>query len=138
MVTMYAFKRILFVACLFLLGCGAASADDGYDLWLNYQPLDDGARCDACRTAFSSLVLSGDSATCQIIREEWKRAMAGLCGAELSVVETLSSGSALIIATPSTLPDGIPSMDTGVLAALGDEGCLIRSLEINGADHGQQ
>lgn len=130
-----ALRKMLLWSCVSMLCSCGASADDGYDLWLKYQPLESAADREACRQAFSTIVLPGDSATCGIIEAEWRKALAGLCGAEASAVKSLPSGPALIIATPSALPKGIPAMDTDVLAAQGDEGYLIRSLSIDEVSH---
>jgi alpha-glucuronidase len=104
----------------------AASADDGYRLWLRYAPLKDPARAQP-RTL---VVLSkSDSATLDAIRSELLRGFAGMTGTAPPVTENIGPG-ALVLAKGQDLPalDG-PPVD---LQSLGPEGFAIREAAWHG------
>ncbi len=127
----YLLKNILFVLCIVAPVCSIASADDGYDLWMSYRKLDDATILKEYQQAFSSIVIQGQSETLGIIREEVKKGLDGLLGADLPVSNILTVGSALVIGTPRE-SELIQKLDlSDKLATLGREGFLIKSTKIN-------
>jgi len=128
-------------------------AEDGYELWLRYRPVDNTERLAQYRQAISSVAVPGTSATAALIRRELGRALPALLGSAVPMAEKLA-GNALIVGTvdelkailPLTLalhPEGervnAPSPSQGEgwgegrrywAATLGDEGFLIRSQQI--------
>ncbi len=124
--------NILFVLCIVVSVCPAASADDGYNLWMSYKKLDDAKTLKAYQQAFSSIVIEGQSETLDIIREEVKKGLDGLLGVDVPVRNTLDTGGALVIGTrrQSQIIQKLDLSDK--LATLGYEGFLIKSTKING------
>jgi alpha-glucuronidase len=121
-----------------LLGTTAARAEDGYDLWLRYRPIE--ARWSAAyRRTAAQLVggesrgagsHDGDSAVLKIAQEELTRALAGLLGIVPAPAVRPTRDGALVFGTPKSSP---------VVAALkldlhevGREGYVIRSMRVDG------
>ena len=124
-----AFLLFLFVALSSL--CHTAFADDGYNLWLKYPKVDDKNRLKEYRQTISSIIVSGQSNTCRIIRDELKNGLSGLFGKDISFGNSLKAGS-LIIGTPRT-SSFIKMMNAAVsFNKLGTEGYIIRSIKTDG------
>jgi alpha-glucuronidase len=60
-----------------------ARAEDGYELWLRYRPLADGARRDEYRRALSGLAMEAPTPTLRAARDELRRGLSGLLEREL-------------------------------------------------------
>lgn len=110
---------------------GAASADDGYRLWLKYDPVADAERLAAYRQATTVVDVPGTSDTSDIIRNELSAGLGGLLAHDVSFGAGAGGGT-LVVATPqdSTL---VNDLDLGrALRLVGPEGYLIRTFERGG------
>ncbi|MEQ9210818.1 MAG: alpha-glucuronidase family glycosyl hydrolase, partial [Pseudomonadales bacterium] len=117
---------------LLLLACimpGTVLAEDGYDLWLRYQPVSAEDR-DALIEQASALVSPDNpSATTQVVIDELQRAIRGMTLQNLSLTSDITDG-AILIGTPESLPI-IAGLNLP-LDSLGNEGFLVRSMHIDG------
>jgi alpha-glucuronidase len=106
-------------------------ADDGYRLWLRYDPLPANAVKDY-RARVSSIVVQGQSRTLDAIRAELSEGRAGLLGGSAPLAEKVERDGALVVGTPSGSPliDGLGWHKQ--LAALGPEGFRIRTVKLAG------
>ncbi|MCW3835708.1 alpha-glucuronidase family glycosyl hydrolase [Sphingomonas canadensis] len=108
---------------------GVARAEDGYDLWLRYRPVE-GEWHKAYDPAVTALVVQGGGATIAAAAAELERGVKGMLGHRLPRTGSVAADGAVVIGTPATSPIvaalGLP------LAGLGDEGYLIRSVTIDG------
>jgi len=117
---------LTFVLAAGLLGAPALRAEDGYDLWLRYAPLPA-----ASATSPASAIVAPDNAsdTVRAARGELQRGLRGLLGAAPAVQSGLIA-DAIVLATPDDRPAlaglGLP------LAALGEDGYLVRRVELDG------
>jgi alpha-glucuronidase len=118
----------LVVALLALALPRAAMAEDGYDLWLRYQPVEAPA-LQRYRAAAASIVAQGDSPTLNAARDELRRGLSGLTGRAVTSAATVADG-AVVIGTPASSPL-IAGLDLP-LRRLGREGYLIRSVTVGG------
>lgn len=76
-----------------------AQAEDGYDLWLRYQPV---ANADALPRA---IVVEGDTPTLRAAATELQRGLSGMSGREVTIANTVSEGGVRIaVEDASTLP----------------------------------
>ncbi len=106
-----------------------AVAEDGYRLWLRYEPLPAQMR-QAWQTRVRSIVAPGASPTLEAIRAELVAGCSGLLGAQIPTANTIERDGAVLIGTPKTSP-----LIAGLklnLATLGNEGFVIRSVKFNG------
>jgi len=123
--------RVVFCAWLALIGITAhAQAEDGYDLWLRYRPLDAAAQR-TYRAAASELVTPAQrSPTLEAARQELARGLAGMIGRAPADAPRWSRSGAVLLGTPESTPD-IAALNLD-LSALGDEGYVIRSVALRG------
>jgi alpha-glucuronidase len=120
---------VLFVLAL-AAAFPAARAEDGYDLWLRYRPLE-GRWSDTYRRDASEIVPPQmRSATLEIVRDELSRGLGGLLGSKPSISSQPTRDGSVIFGTPRTSPL-IARMRLD-LGRLGSEGYVIRSLRYEG------
>ena len=121
--------RALAVALLSLAVLPLAQAEDGYELWLRYRPMEPAA-LERYRPQLAQLVAPASSDTQRATRQELVRGLGGLLGQAPAVVDAPSVAGAVLVGTPSSLPRlarlGLE------LDGLGEEGYLIRSVDIDG------
>jgi alpha-glucuronidase len=124
--------RILFFVFVFQLLAGTtARAEDGYRLWLRYDPLP-AQEIGKYRAHITSLVVPGDSPTQTAIRQELVEGCSGLLGQPVPATNEANGDGAVIVGTPNTSPVIAGLKLDAQLNALGTEGFLIRSEKING------
>jgi len=125
-------KKLLAIGFLLLSTFGAAqvSAEDGYEMWLRYQPVTDQSLLRDYRNQLRHLVVEGDSEIMQSAARELTMGLEGLLDRELSVGDELARRGSLVIGTPenSELIAGLDWDDR--LAAQGPEGYLIETTRI--------
>ena len=109
-----------------LLACTAIRAEDGYDLWLRYRPVETRWLA-AYRKSTVEIVAGAPSATLELARSELVRGLGGLLGTAPAIASVLTKDGSIIIGTPkSSQLIGQLHLD---LEQLGTEGYVIRSLD---------
>jgi alpha-glucuronidase len=118
------------IAVAFIFITGAISkAEDGYRLWLRYDPLPK-QTIESYRPRITSVVVPGDSATLEAIRTELVSGCSGLLGSAVPVAKEISLAGAVIAGTPQSSPQIGRLGWERQLADIGPEGFRIRSLKI--------
>jgi len=120
------------LGCLALVAAGLAGgvqADDGYELWLRYRPLEPGLRD---RVAAQARCLVGPKTSTPEVDSalsELQRGLSGLLGRDVPLADQPCAGG-ILLGTPGSQPllDGLDLP----LDKLGPEGFLLRSLELGG------
>jgi alpha-glucuronidase len=98
--------RVLPLILLWVGGIAAASAapaEDGYDLWLRYRPIEE-PWATRYRATLTQLVASRDSATLLAAATELERGVRGLLGTAPPRADGVSRDGALVVGTPRSLP----------------------------------
>lgn len=106
-----------------------AVAEDGYRLWLRYEPLPAPSRQE-WQVKVRVIVAPGSSATMEAIRAELTAGCSGLLGAPVPNADTIDRDGAVLVGTPKT-----SSLVAGLklnLVSLANGGFVIRTLKING------
>jgi alpha-glucuronidase len=121
-------------ACLALASAffaGAARAEDGYRLWLRYDPLPRQS-AEVYRTRVTSVVVEGRSPTLDAARTELVSGCSGLLGRPVPLAEKVERDGAVVVGTPrsSRLVGGLGWQRQ--LDALGPEGYVVRSVKLGG------
>jgi alpha-glucuronidase len=106
-----------------------ARAEDGYDLWLRYRPVEAPAQTNY-RAVTAALLPRGDSATIKAATDELQRGLGGLLGKVVPVASNITGNGSVIFGTPANSPL-IKSL-AEPLSKLGREGYLIRSMMAQG------
>jgi alpha-glucuronidase len=109
--------------------------EDGYRLWLRYEPLADSSRLERYRAELAQIALeeaSPPSPTLHAARRELERGLAGLLGRSVSFSEAVDGPGGLVVGTPRS-SRAIASLGLeGALAPLGREGFTIRRAVLGG------
>jgi alpha-glucuronidase len=106
-----------------------ARAEDGYRLWLRYDPLPK-ASLDGYRLRLTTIVAPGNSQTFDAIRAELTNGLSGLLNRNLPLTNAADRDGALLVGTPQSSPQ-IARLRLGPqLDRLGPEGFLIRSVKL--------
>lgn len=119
---------VLCAAVLALCGAAATRAEDGYDLWLRYGPVEAQAS-EAYGAAAAQLVVAGESPTLEVAAGELERGLSGLLGAAPQRMEGVSRDGAILIGRAGDAAIDALGLD---LSALGAEGYVVRSLTVDG------
>lgn len=112
-----------------LAAASVASAEDGYDLWMRYRPVEQ-PWADRYRAALTQLVAGTASPTLRVAHAELERGLQGLLGVSLVSVTGVSQDGALVIGTRRSLP--LLAELTLSLPPPGSQGYAIRSTTSNG------
>src|SRR6266404_3309927 len=116
------------VAIIFVTGV-ISKAEDGYRLWLRYDPLPKHTH-ESYRPLIASVVVPGDSATLEVVRTELVSGCSGLLGSAVPVASEVNRDGTVIAGTPKSSPQIRRLGWERQLADLGPEGFYIRSLKI--------
>ncbi len=105
-------------------------ADDGYRLWLKYDPIEKTDVLQKYQKTIQMFSVPGQSATSGVIRDELEMALSGLLNVSVPEADQID-GQALIVALPENLPRTVLRQIQDKLNHLDDEGFLILSVKIN-------
>ncbi len=113
-----------------VLAAPASHAEDGYDLWLRYAPVE-GPRLAQYRAAAAQLVMGAESsATLHAARAEITRGLTGMLGTVPREADRVTADGAILLGTPAS-SKVVSSMRLD-LRDLGPAGYVIRSVTIGG------
>ncbi len=118
---------ILFIFFTFIFQPGFS--EDGYQLWLRYNQIDDESLLNSYKAAISGYHLEGNSRTNEVIKKELSAALSGLFGENVSELSSTSANGLVIIGTPANSSFISANIDKTSLNALGEEGYLIQSIK---------
>lgn len=112
---------------LLLMTAPTARAEDGYDLWLRYKPVEASARASYAARA-AAIAPTRDDPTLKVARAELERGLTGLVGKPTTAAAGTRDGVILLgsAADPAVAKLNLP------LKSLGEDGYLIRTLPVNG------
>jgi alpha-glucuronidase len=123
---------VLALGLIALVASHPAAAESGYDLWLRYAPVENAQRRAEYRSAIRSIVVPTRSPTGAVIRAELQRGLSRLLGASVPSSERRADEGAVVVGTPATSALVAGLRWDKALAAVGEEGYLIRSTRIAG------
>ena len=83
----------------FALAPTPARAEDGYDLWLRYAPIDNVSLRDAYRRAIAGVIVEQSPATAAIVSQELARGLTALLGVPVPPRTTVDRDGLLIVGT---------------------------------------
>jgi alpha-glucuronidase len=116
------------VLSVFLLLATFLFAEDGYDLWQRYKPVEDKNLLKNYQQSFKDVVVFGKSETSTVIKTELKRGLTGILFQDIFVDGGSEISGSITVGTPANSPFinnlGLQSR----INDLGDEGYLIYDL----------
>lgn len=122
--------KIIILLLFIIINGYYGHADDGYNLWLRYVPIENIALRAHYQKQLSAVALPGNSSTIQVINEELKRGLAGMLKTEIDVQKEFKN-QLVIIGTPQNSNEIAALNLNDKLDYLGDEGYLISYKKIN-------
>jgi alpha-glucuronidase len=114
----FVFSFVLMVHC---------KAEDGYDLWLRYKPVENKTLLAKYRSLITSLTVTGNSPTINIAKEELLRGLQGILNKDIPQVQSLKSNSISVFKNPIKRIENF-GVDYN---ELGDEGFAIQTFRGN-------
>jgi alpha-glucuronidase len=109
----------------------AGRAEDGYDLWLRYAPVESAGLRNAYRQAIAGVIVQQAPATAAVVSKELARGLEGLLGAPVPAWTSVTGDGALVVGTASS--PIVSALGWGrELTALGADGFLIRQAKVGG------
>lgn len=123
--------KLIYIAAL-ILCMPLLHAENGYDLWLRYQKVDNSQLLNSYSKTLAKLNFPVNSATLTEAKNELQQGLNGLLDTNLPETDGISKGT-LLVGTPasSKVLSGIHAI-TNEISGLGDEGFLIKTLKVNG------
>src|SRR5438309_7097132 len=115
-------------AVILLLVAAPARADDGYRLWLRYDPLEAPFRTDV-RAHATELVSDAAGDTSRAAIGELSRGLGDLLGSSLPLRPNVDRDGAILLSLPASPTARALHVDA---EGLGGEGYIIRSVRVNG------
>ena len=108
----------------------AAHAEDGYDLWLRYHPVESAEARAAYQARATQIVAESGSPTLQAAQRELSAGLAGLLGATVPTGRAVTANGAILLGTPSSSA-AIAALKLD-LSKAGREGYVIRNATVGG------
>lgn len=123
-------KQILIGLFIFLLSCQQTLfAEDGYELWLRYPPVENEVQSEHIKSLFNKVVIKDTSPTYAVIKDELGRAAKGLINKEIPFSNLVTSDVSLVIGTPTDFNEFKTSEIDNSLRSVGEDGYLIQYTE---------
>ena len=123
--------KLVYIAAL-ILCMPMLHAENGYDLWLRYQKVDNSQLLNSYSKTLAKLNFPVNSATLTEAKNELQQGLDGLLDTNLPETDGISKGT-LLVGTPasSKVLSDIHAI-TNEISVLGDEGFLIKTMKVNG------
>lgn len=86
-----------------LVGSFAVLAEDGYDLWLRYVPVQDTGRLESYRQKLGRVTVLGEGQTIEVIRRELADGLSGLLDKAITIESEMKAVNGLVAGTAETL-----------------------------------
>ena len=124
-------SRTLALVLVLAVVPAAARAEDGYDLWLRYAPIENAALRNAYRQAIAGVVVQQSPSTAAIVSKELAVGLEKLLGTPVPAWTSISGDGALVVGTSAS--PIVSALGWGSeLSALGSDGFLIRQARVGG------
>ena len=88
-------KTTLLICALLLLLIRFTRADDGYRLWLKYDQIPETQKLQEYRERLSGIMVTGQSATMNIVGEELHTALKSLLGRDITQIKSVSANTVI-------------------------------------------
>ncbi|MEA1786964.1 alpha-glucuronidase family glycosyl hydrolase [Arenibacter sp. GZD96] len=118
-------KAYTLISILFL--AYNVKAENGYDLWLRYHPIEDSALRERYKDLITDISIKGESETLRIVREEIRKGLSGLLDGSYTTSGTFNVDASLLIAKKNDLTTPLRKDNDRKLSELKNDGFFIYS-----------
>ena len=119
-------RSLLIFLCVFF--SLKSYSDNGYDLWLKYQKIENKALLNTYKNTLNSISFTGNTATLNAAKEEIVRGLSGLLNHEYTISKAVASTNALIIATKEHIDSQFTEQLKNDFTQLKKNGFIIKSI----------
>ena len=112
-----------------ILFVSSVHAENGYELWLRYNPLENQSVANDYKKSLKEVVVFGNSETSEAIKKELSIGLRGLLSVEYKVGSNAEVDNCLVVGTPKNSPFIVQFSINEKLQKLGDEGYLIYTID---------
>lgn len=131
---LYRYRRLQCLICvLAVFASGALRAEDGYRLWLRYEPVTNVEYLREYKDSIKQIVLPQILDNDDVIRKELQAGLSGLLGTAVPFSDSITEDGAIVIGTNENSDYIKKCVDSSRLEACSPEGYLIQSAKYN--DH---
>ncbi len=123
--------KFCIVLLLLLANSLPATAEDGYRLWLRYEPITDKRTLKDYRVLITGVVIQGDSPSLRAAKQELNAGLGGILGREVQFMDGIQLSGAVVVGTPQSSKIIKNLGRKTELRQAGKEGFLIESVWIN-------
>jgi alpha-glucuronidase len=123
----------LLLVLLFLLAGYSVSANDGYQLWLNYSPVSQSMQ-KSLQKKITGFLVSGDSPTMKMVKDELQHGLQAMLSTPMAEISGKIGANMILAGKAGTIPELKNNLTGKELKEAGEEGYLIKSLKINNND----
>lgn len=123
--------KYLFTLLLAVCAAGKSYADNGYDVWLRYQKIENPGRYQYYHQKHRDLLFAATSPRLKAAKDELNKGFRGLLGSSLKETAAPSQNT-LVVGTPASNGWIAKLPLANEINQLDDEGFIIRSAKING------
>lgn len=123
-------KGLLILFFVLLFDGFPVSANDGHNLWLNYSPVSESLQ-KVWQKKITGFSVIGESPTMKIVSNELQNGLEAMLGSRISVISGEITGNMILAGKAGTMPEVLNKVTGKELKAAGEEGYLIKSLNIN-------
>ncbi len=124
-------KKYFLLLNLLCLSAVKVTAEDGYDCWLRYQPVEDTRVLSTYKKNITGLQVNGNSPSIQAATKEIQDGLKGLLGNNIPVISTINNNGTVIIGNATNLGQMTSGLKSDLIKA-GTEGYIIVSKIISG------
>ncbi len=117
------FTVVLFILFLSISVC----AEDGYDLWLRYVPVENASLLEKYKLQIQNVVIDGSSPQLAAARQELITGLSGMLGVKPDFPESVAPSGCLVIGKPESFDFVKTHTGHEELESIGGEGFIIRS-----------
>ncbi len=116
--------------CLILVSTLKSHANDGYDLWLQYNKIENLKLLNQYKSAIKGLVVIGESETTKITLKELQLGLHGLLGDNIPNSKNIDAENLLIVANKTHLDKNILKHLEKDFEFINDEGFIIKKIKL--------
>src|SRR5690606_12329692 len=126
------FIKKFFVSSLFLLLIfqNHTKANDGYNLWLQYNKVENAELVKHYQAHIKGLYVSGDSETIKAVKNELNTALPNLLGSKIPYVNSTEGENLIILASKDYLDREISKFLNSEFDKINDEGFIIKKINL--------